>query len=103
MLKKLSIVLSMTAALGFGLAVAAPQPALAQTTHHHYTSHHGTHHTVVHTSHGSHHYVVGHSYGGHVYYGHNRHRWHGRWYSYGVGPCWVNVGGVWFWNVLACP
>jgi hypothetical protein len=109
MLRKLSIVLSLAAALGFGLTVAAPDAALAATTvHHTHGTHHTTvvhttHHTVIHTSHGTHHYVVGHSYGGHVYYGHNRHYWHGRWYGYGIGPCWVNVGGVWFWNVLACP
>ena len=48
-------------------------------------------------------FVVGRAYNGHVWYGHNRHRWHGRYYAYGVGPCWVNVEGNWFWNVLACP
>jgi hypothetical protein len=21
--------------------------------------------------------------------GHHRHFWHGRWWNYGVGPCWV--------------
>lgn len=48
-------------------------------------------------------YVVGKSYNGHYWYGRNRHRWHGRWYAYGVGPCWINVDGLWFWNVAACP
>ena len=48
-------------------------------------------------------FVVGRHYGGHVWYGHNRHRWHGAWYEYGVGPCWINVDGEWFWNVLVCP
>ena len=33
-------------------------------------------------------YVVGRHYHGHVWYGRNRHFWHGRWYAYGVGPCW---------------
>jgi hypothetical protein len=94
MLKKLSILLSLAAALALGVVFAAPGPALAQTHHHHSTAHHGS-------GHGG--YTVGHSYGGHVYYGHNRHRWHGRWYGYGVGPCWINVGGVWLWNVAACP
>jgi hypothetical protein len=46
---------------------------------------------------------VGRRYGGHIWYGYNRHRWHGRWYAYGVGPCWINVDGLWFWNELACP
>jgi hypothetical protein len=48
-------------------------------------------------------FVVGRSYNGHIWYGHSRHRWHGRWYDYSVGPCWINVDGEWFWNVLACP
>ena len=48
-------------------------------------------------------YVVGRAYNGHYWYGQNRHRWHGVWYAYGVGPCWVNVDGLWFWNVAACP
>jgi hypothetical protein len=99
MLRKISIVLSLAAALGLGLAVAAPDSASAQS---HPKKPHHTHHTVVHSSHGPH-YVVGHSYGGHVYYGHRRHYWHGRWYAYGIGPCWINVGGIWFWNIAACP
>jgi hypothetical protein len=48
-------------------------------------------------------YVVGRAYNGHYWYGQNRHRWHGVWYAYGVGPCWINVDGLWFWNVAACP
>ena len=48
-------------------------------------------------------FVVGRMLNGHVWYGHRRHYWHGRWYDYGVGPCWINVGGEWFWNLLACP
>ena len=48
-------------------------------------------------------FVVGKSYNGHIWYGHSRHRWHGRWYDYGEGPCWINVDGEWFWNVVACP
>src|SRR6478752_5329196 len=48
-------------------------------------------------------YVVGKAYNGHYWYGKNRHRWHGRWYAYGVGPCWINVDGLWFWNVAVCP
>lgn len=49
------------------------------------------------------HYVVGRSYNGHIWYGRHGHRWHGAWYAYGVGPCWVLVDGLWFWNVVACP
>jgi hypothetical protein len=48
-------------------------------------------------------YVVGRRYNGHSWYGRNRHRWHGAWYAYGVGPCWINVDGLWFWNDAACP
>ncbi len=48
-------------------------------------------------------YVVGKSYNGHLYVGRKRHLWHGKWYAYGVGPCWVKIGSVWFWNVAACP
>ena len=48
-------------------------------------------------------YVVGRAYNGHYWYGQNRHRWHGRWYAYGVGPCWINVDGLWFWNAAVCP
>jgi hypothetical protein len=92
MLRKISIVLSLTAALGLGLAVAVPNAAFAQSHHKKkaYVHHHNN-------------YVVGHTYNGHVYYGRRRHYWHGHWYGYGVGPCWINVGGIWFWNVAACP
>ena len=48
-------------------------------------------------------YVVGRAYNGHYWYGQNRHRWNGHWYAYGVGPCWINVDGLWFWNVAVCP
>ena len=59
------------------------------------------HVNVNRTVHG--HYVVGRAYNGHYWYGHNRHFWHGAWYAYGVGPCWINVDGLWFWNVAVCP
>jgi len=29
--------------------------------------------------------------------GGGRHFWHGRWWGYGVGPCWRLVGPVWVW------
>jgi hypothetical protein len=48
-------------------------------------------------------YVVGKSYNGHVWYGPRRHYWHGRWYAYGIGECWINIDGLWFWNALLCP
>ncbi len=47
-------------------------------------------------------YVVGKAYNGHYWYGENRHRWHGRWYAYGDGPCWIKVDGLWFWNASTC-
>jgi hypothetical protein len=49
------------------------------------------------------HYVVGRTYNGHIWFGRTGHRWHGRWYAYGVGPCWIFIDGLWFWNPLACP
>src|SRR5450759_1743770 len=48
-------------------------------------------------------FKVGQKYNGHIWYGHNRHRWHGRWYAYGEGECWINIEGEWFWNELVCP
>ena len=40
---------------------------------------------------------VGGRYHGGVWYGHRRHFWQGRWYNYGVGPCWLAtpIGYVW--------
>jgi len=48
-------------------------------------------------------FVVGRAYNGNYWYGQNRHRWRGVWYAYGVGPCWINVDGLWFWNAAVCP
>ena len=31
----------------------------------------------------------GHRFGHGRFVGHHRHFWHGRWWDYGVGPCWV--------------
>jgi hypothetical protein len=104
MLKKLSIGLSVAAVLGLGLAVTTSDAVFAKNNHptkHVSKSYKSS--KKVYVKHSSKHYVVGHKYGGHVYYGHRRHYWHGRWYEYGVGPCWINVGGVWFWNLLVCP
>jgi len=92
MLKKVSIALSVAAALGLGLALAAPEPAFAKPA---------KKKVVVVKKKNV--YVVGKTYNGHVYYGRSRHRWHDKWYAYGVGPCWIKVGGVWFWNVAVCP
>src|SRR5262249_29120357 len=49
------------------------------------------------------HYVVGRRYNSNIWFGHTGHRWHGRWYAYGVGPCWIYIDGLWFWNPVACP
>src|SRR3954462_5594671 len=40
---------------------------------------------------------VGGRYHGGVWYGHRRHYWQGRWYAYGIGPCWLAtpIGYVW--------
>ena len=109
MLRKASIVLSVFAALG----LAAVLPANAEQVHKNVHVNKSVHvnktvhvnknvhvNTNVHV-HGN--YVVGRRYNGHVWYGQSRHRWHGTWYEYGVGPCWINVDGLWFWNVAACP
>ena len=110
MLKGLTLGLSIIAALGLGLAVAANAKderkrevqgnkgmRLDNTVHVNKSV------RVNKTGHVNGKFVVGKSYNGHIWYGHNRHRWHGRWYSYGEGPCWINVDGEWFWNIVACP
>jgi hypothetical protein len=121
MLRKLSIILSVFAALGLAAASPAAAANAHKTVHVKNNVHvkknvhvnknvhvkknvhvnknvHVKKNVRVHTN-----YVVGRRYNGHIWYGKNRHRWHGRWYAYGVGPCWINVGGLWFWNVAACP
>ena len=42
-------------------------------------------------------YRVGGRYHGGIWYGTGRHWWNGRWYGYGVGPCWLwsPIGYVW--------
>jgi hypothetical protein len=97
MLKRLFIVLAVIAA--FGLVAATPAPSDAKPVKKVYVKKN----VKVYKGPKKNVYVVGHSYGGHVYYGRNRHRWHGKWYAYGVGPCWINIGGIWFWNVAVCP
>jgi hypothetical protein len=101
MLKKISIILSIVAA--FGLVLTAPVSADAKpkkktvvvvTPKKKVVVVHKKPVTV---------YVIGKSYNGHLYVGKKRHRWHDKWYAYGVGPCWIKVGGLWFWNVAACP
>ena len=89
-MKKLAIVLSLVGAVG--LALAAPATAA-----------HKKKVIVVKKPHTTTVYVIGKSYNGHLYVGKKSHRWHGKSYAYGVGKCWVKVGGVWFWNVVACP
>jgi hypothetical protein len=115
MLKKASIVLSVFAVLGLGFAAATPSSAQAQqrnvhvkknvhvnkrvNVHRNVTVHRNVR---VHRNVGTR-YVIGRRYNGHIWYGRNRHFWRGRWYAYGVGPCWINVGGLFFWNVAVCP
>src|SRR6185437_4170828 len=52
--------------------------------HHHGGHHGGMHHRGSHRGHGHH---SGH-HGRRHHHSHARHFWHGRWYVYGVGPCW---------------
>ena len=109
MMKKLSIVLSLFAALGF--ALAAPTASDAKEKRKSAV-------VVVHKKKGAvvvvHKkgvvvrkrktvYVVGKSYNGFIYVGRKGYSWNGVWYVYGVGFCWVKVGDVWFWNPSVCP
>jgi len=134
MLKKASLILSVTAALGLGIVTSADAKDHGgghggghhgggpHGGGHHGGGHHGTAHVNrsahVHVNRSAHvnrnvrmhenrpgnrHYVVGRTYDGHIWFGHSGHRWHGRWYAYGVGPCWIYIDGLWFWNPLACP
>jgi len=88
-MKKLAIVLSLVGAVA--LALAAPATAATKKKV-----------IIVKKPRTTTVYVVGKSYDGHLYVGKKRHKWHDKWYAYGVGPCWVKVGGVWFWNTVAC-
>jgi hypothetical protein len=115
MMRKLSFVLSAVAALGLAIAVTGTADAKPQknvhvnkTVHVNRSVHVNRNVTVhrnvgVNRNVGGNRFVVGHAYNGHVWYGRGRHRWHGVWYGYGIGPCWVNVDGLWFWNPIACP
>lgn len=111
MLRKVSIVLSVLA--GLGLAVAAPANAKQDkgnqnvhvnknvTVNRNVTVKKNV--NVNKNIHANKQFVVGKKYNGNIWYGQNRHRWRGVWYAYGIGPCWINVDGLWFWNVAACP
>lgn len=106
MLKKISLIASVLAALG--LAIASPAdaaPKKGKTVVHVTRTTHVTRtvHRTVRVGSPRRNFVMGRRYGNNVWYGQKRHFWHGQWYGYGVGPCWVNVDGLWFWNVLACP
>jgi len=131
MLKKLSLVLSVLAALGFAVAISAPADAKEQkqstkssghvtrsvnrtnvrvntrtnTRTNIRTNKTGNVRTNVRTNRisSSSKFIVGHRYGNRMWFGHNRHNWHGRWYDYGVGECWINIDDEWFWNELVCP
>jgi len=127
MLKKLSLVLSVLAALGFAVAISAPADAKEQkqstkssghvtrsvnrtnvrvnTRTNTRTNKTGNVRTNVRTNRisSSSKFIVGHRYGNRMWFGHNRHNWHGRWYDYGVGECWINIDDEWFWNELVCP
>jgi hypothetical protein len=41
--------------------------------------------------------IIGHRYHGGVWYGHKRRFWHGQWWAYGIGECWLStpIGYVW--------
>jgi hypothetical protein len=124
MLKMFFLVLFVLAALGFAFAISAPADAKEQKQGSSKSVHVNktvnvkrnvrvnrtvnqnirVNRTVNRTVRsGSGKFVVGQKYNGHIWFGHNRHHWHGRWYAYGEGPCWINDDGEWFWNELVCP
>jgi hypothetical protein len=113
MLRKISIVLSAIAALGLAVVVSAPAEAAPVHKNVHVNRTVNVHRNVTVNRNvrvnrsvgvrGGGRFVVGHAYNGRVWYGHSRHFWHGAWYAYGIGPCWVNVDGEWFWDPIACP
>ena len=114
MIKKLSIALSVIAALGLAVA-SAPVDAKPKGVHVQkkvtvrVNKNTGVHvrvkkkvvvNPVVRTNRV---YVIGKRYNGNVWVGRERYFWRGAWYDYGVGRCWIRVNGVWFWNPLICP
>ena len=117
MLKKVSLVLSVLAALGFAVAISAPADAKPQQknvqvkqnikVNKNFQSNKSIKvknlqgNKNVNFKSGK--FKVGQKVNGHMWFGHNRHRWHGRWYAYGEGECWINIEGEWFWNELVCP
>jgi hypothetical protein len=109
MLRKVSIVLSVFATLGLAISGPANAKQVHKNVYVHKSVHvhknvHVNKNVRVHTNVRGHtNYVVGRTYNGHIWYGRHRHRWHGRWYAYGIGPCWINIAGLWFWNPAACP
>ena len=123
MFKKVSLVLSVLAALGFAVATSAPVEAAQQKNVHVNRSVHVNRTVNVRRNVtvnrnvrvnrnvgvnrvgrvGRANFVVGQRHNGHLWFGHNRHQWHGVWYGYGIGPCWFNDEGEWFWNDVACP
>ena len=113
MLKRISIVFSVVAAVGLAFAIAAPSISFAKDPKPQNKPQNKVvqknvvvkqkNIVVKQNSPVKVKYVVGKKYNGHIWYGYSRHRWHGTWYAYGVGPCWINVDGLWFWNVVACP
>ena len=120
MLKRICLILSVTAALGLGVVATADAKGHGGGHGGHRGGGHpgGSHHGTAHVNRSAHvtrnvhvrenrpanrPYVVGRRYDGHIWFGHRGHRWHGVWYAYGVGPCWIYIDGLWFWNPLACP
>lgn len=115
MLKKLSIIAAVLAALGLSFTAVSPSDAKPQQKQFQAKKNFAPKKNFVAKKNfgpknagpknfgPKNNFVVGKQYNGHYWYGRNRHRWHGRWYPYGVGPCWINVDGLWFWNVAACP
>jgi hypothetical protein len=70
-----------------------PNVKLVGDNHHHHHQHHHHHHHHHHHNYHHHHH---HNYHDHDS-GHGRHYYQGRWWDYGVGPCWQRTPVGWIW------
>src|SRR6478672_7690781 len=71
-----------------------PNVKLVGDNHHHHHQHHHHHHHHHHNYHHHHHHHHHHNYHDHDS-GHGRHYYQGRWWDYGVGPCWQRTPIGW--------
>ena len=67
-----------------------PNVKLVHDNQHHHHQHHHHHHNYHHHHHHHHHHNYHH-------HDHGRHYYQGRWWDYGVGPCWQRTPIGWIW------